>query len=123
MTSWNAFVVGGSRVLCTGGVQSRTENFWPPTSKYKTPYIGIAAIGVLSMIAPLFGKTILVWLINSGSFLATVAFLFVAISFLVLRRTEPDMPRPFAVSHPRLVGYGAVTLSSKPSCRFYAVER
>lgn len=112
MTSWNAFVVGGSRVLYALAESNHVPKIFSrlhPT--YKTPYIGIAAIGLLSMIAPLFGKTILVWLINSGSFATTVAFLFVAISFLVLRRTEPDMPRPFKVSHPRLVGYGAVTLS------------
>ena len=63
------------------------------------------------MVAPLFGRTILVWLVNSGSFAVTVAFVFVAISFLVLRKTEPDMPRPFKVSHPNLVGYGGVFMS------------
>ena len=112
MTSWNAFVVGGSRVLYALAKSNHVPAVFARLHpKYKTPYVGIAAIGVLSMIAPLFGKTILVWLINSGSFATTVAFLFVAISFLVLRRTEPDMPRPFKVSHPRLVGYGAVILS------------
>jgi amino acid transporter len=79
--------------------------------KYKTPYVGIITIGVLSMFAPLFGRTILVWLINSGSFAVTVAFVLVAVSFLALRRNEPDMPRPFKVSHPNVVGYGAVLLS------------
>ncbi len=112
MTSWNAFVVGGSRVLYalakSGHVPSAFARLHPT---YKTPYVGILAIGLLSMIAPFFGRTVLVWLINSGSFATTVAFLFVAISFLVLRRTEPDMPRPFKVSHPRLVGYSAVVLS------------
>ena len=102
MTSWNAFVVGGSRVLYALAKSNHVPAVFARLHpKYKTPYVGIAAIGVLSMIAPLFGKTILVWLINSGSFATTVAFLFVAISFLVLRRTEPDMPRPFKVSHPR----------------------
>ena len=112
LTSWNAFIVGGSRVLYalahSGHVPAVFGKLHPT---YKTPWVGIATIGVLSMIAPLFGKTILVWLINSGSFATTIAFLFVAISFLVLRHREPDMPRPFEVSHPRLVGYGAVTLS------------
>jgi amino acid transporter len=112
LTSWNAFIVGGSRVLYalakSGHVPAVFGKLHPT---YKTPWVGIATIGVLSMIAPLFGKTILVWLINSGSFATTIAFLFVAISFLVLRHREPDMPRPFKVSHPRLVGYGAVTLS------------
>jgi basic amino acid/polyamine antiporter, APA family len=112
LTSWNAFIVGGSRVLYalahSGHVPTVFGKLHPT---YKTPWVGIATIGVLSMIAPLFGKTILIWLINSGSFATTIAFLFVAISFLVLRHREPEMPRPFKVSHPRLVGYGAVTLS------------
>jgi amino acid transporter len=112
LTSWNAFIVGGSRVLYalahSGHVPAVFGKLHPT---YKTPWVGIATIGVLSMIAPLFGKTILVWLINSGSFATTIAFLFVAISFLVLRHREPEMPRPFKVSYPRLVGYGAVTLS------------
>ncbi len=112
MTSWNAFVVGGSRVLYALAKSYHVPKVFARLHpKYKTPYVGIAAIGLLSMVAPLFGKTILVWLINSGSFATTTAFLFVAISFLVLRKKEPNMPRPFRVSHPRLVGYGAVILS------------
>lgn len=112
LTSWNAFIVGASRVLYalaqSGFIPSAFARLHP---KYRTPYVGIIAIGVVSMVAPLFGRTILVWLVNSGSFAVTVAFLFVAISFLVLRKTEPDMERPFRVSHPNLVGYGAVILT------------
>lgn len=112
LTSWNAFIIGASRVLFalaeSGFVPAAFARLHP---KYKTPYVGILTIGVLSMFAPLFGRTILVWLVNSGSFAVTIAFLFVAVSFLVLRQREPDMPRPFRVSHPNLVGYGAVVLS------------
>jgi hypothetical protein len=32
-------------------------------------------------------------------------------AFLALRRNEPDMVRPFRVSHPKLVGYGGVVLA------------
>ena len=91
LTSWNAFIVGASRVLFalaeSGHVPAVFMRLHP---KYKTPYVGILVIGILSMLAPLFGRTILVWLINSGSFAVTIAFIFVAISFLVLRRKEPD---------------------------------
>ena len=112
LTSWNAFIVGASRVIFA----LSESGHLPPVfsrihTKYQTPYVAILAIGLLSCIAPLFGRTILVWLINTGSFAVTVAFLFVAISFLVLRRKEPDMERPFKVSHPNLVGYGAIILS------------
>jgi len=112
LTSWNAFIVGASRVMFalaeSGYLPAAFMRIHP---KYKTPYVGILTIGIISVFAPLFGRTILVWLVNSGSFAVTVAFLFVAVSFLALRRNEPDMPRPFKVSHPNLVGYGAVVLS------------
>lgn len=112
LTSWNAFIIGASRVLFalaeSGFVPAAFARLHP---KYKTPYVGILAIGALSMFAPLFGRTILVWLVNSGSFAVTIAFLLVAVSFLVLRKREPDMPRPFRVSYPNLVGYGAVVMS------------
>jgi basic amino acid/polyamine antiporter, APA family len=112
LTSWNAFIVGASRVMFA----LAESGYIPPVfarlhPRYQTPYVGILTIGILSIFAPLFGRTILVWLVNSGSFAVTIAFLFVAISFLVLRKREPEMPRPFRVSHPRLVGYGAVVLS------------
>ncbi len=112
LTSWNAFILGASRVTFV----LAESGYLPPVftrihPRYKTPYVAIATIGILSMLAPFFGRTILVWLINSSSFAITIAFLFVATSFLVLRRSEPEMPRPFKVSHPNLVGYGAVLLS------------
>ena len=112
MTSWNAFIVGASRVLFalaeSGFVPAVFARIHP---KYKTPYVGILTIGALSIIAPFFGRTILVWLVNSGSFAVTIAFLFVAVSFLVLRKNEPEMPRPFRITHPNLVGFGAIVMS------------
>ncbi len=112
LTSWNAFIVGASRVIFALSESGHLPAIFSKIhTKYQTPYVAILAIGLLSCLAPLFGRTILVWLINTGSFAVTVAFLFVAISFLVLRHKEPDMERPFKVSHPNLVGYGAVVLS------------
>jgi APA family basic amino acid/polyamine antiporter len=112
LTSWNAFIIGASRVLFalaeSGLVPAAFARLHP---RYNTPYVGIIAIGVLSMLSPLFGRTILVWLINTGSFSVLIAFLFVAISFLKLRQTEPDMPRPYKVAHPRLVAGGAILLT------------
>lgn len=111
ITSWNAFMMGGSRVLYalaqSGQVPAVFGRLHP---RFNTPWVGVAAIGGLSMTAPLFGRTILEWLIKSGSFAVLIAFLFVAVSFLVLRKNEPEMPRPFRVKHPRIVGLGAITL-------------
>ena len=112
LTSWNAFIVGASRVIFalseSGRIPKGCSKIHP---KYQTPYVAILALGILSAAATLFGRTILVWLINTGSFAVTVAFLLVAISFLFLRKKEPEMERPFKVTPPNLVGYGAVFLS------------
>jgi amino acid transporter len=112
LTSWNAFVIGASRVLYalarTGFVPAVFARLHP---RYHTPWVGVLAIGALSCLAPLFGRTVLVWMIDAGSFATMVAYLFVPIAFLALRRHEPAMPRPFRVRHPRLVGYSAVVLA------------
>ena len=112
LTSWNAFIVGASRVIFALSESSKIPKVFSKIHpKYQTPYVAILSLGILSAAATLFGRTILVWLINTGSFAVTVAFLLVAISFLVLRKKEPEMERPFRVTHPNLVGYGAVFLS------------
>jgi amino acid transporter len=79
--------------------------------RFNTPWVGVVTIGALCCLAPLFGRTVLVWMINAGSFATVMAYLFVPIAFLALRRKEPDMPRPFRVRHPRLVGVSAVVLA------------
>ena len=68
-------------------------------------------IGVLSCISPLFGRAILVWLVNAGSMAVVIAYVFVPIAFLVLRRRQPEMPRPFRVRWPRTVGVTAIVLA------------
>ncbi len=112
LTSWNAFIIGGSRVLFalseTGALPRAFSRLHP---RYRTPYVGVIVIGLLSCLSPLFGRTILLWLVNASSFAVVIAYLFVPIAFLALRRNEPEMPRPFRVSHPRLVGYGGVILA------------
>ncbi|MFM7120529.1 MAG: APC family permease [Gammaproteobacteria bacterium] len=112
LTSWNAFIVGGSRVLyglALSGQAPAIFGWLHP--RYRTPWAGILLIGVLSMLAPLCGRTVLVWMVNAGSFATMIAYLFVPIAFLALRRSAPDLPRPYRVSRPRLVGRSAIVLA------------
>jgi len=112
VTSWNAFLIGCSRVLFalaeSGMVPAVLGRLHP---RYKTPYIAVITIGIFSCLAPLLGRAVILWMVNAISFAAVVAYLFVAIAFLALRRNEPDMPRPFTIRYPRLVGYGAVIMA------------
>ena len=119
LTSWNAFLIGGSRVvfaLAESGTLPRAFARLHP--RYRTPYLAVLGIGALSCISPLFGRTILVWLINSGSFAVVAAYLFVPIAFLALRRKQPDLPRPYKLRYPRLVGISAIVLASGLLCLY-----
>ena len=111
LTSWNAFIIGGSRVMFA----LSESGFLPPAfsrlhPQYQTPYVGVLVLGLMASISPFFGRTILVWLVDTGSFAVVIAYIFVPIAFLVLRRKEPDLDRPFRVRCPSLVGIIAIVL-------------
>lgn len=112
ITSWNSFYIGGSRAiyaLAKAGMLPKAFAKLHP--RYKTPTNAIFMMGFLSCIAPFFGRPALVWIVNAGGLGIVIAYLFVAISFLVLRVREPDMPRPFHVSFGMPCGVAAVLLS------------
>jgi len=111
LTSWNAFIIGGSRVMFALGESGMLPRaFARIHPRYHTPHVSVLCIGVLSCLSPLFGRTILVWLIDAGSFAVVVAYIFVPLSFLALRRREPDMPRPFRLPAGRFIGALAALL-------------
>ncbi|MDE0660764.1 MAG: amino acid permease [Gammaproteobacteria bacterium] len=119
LTSWNAFIIGGSRVMFalaeSGALPASFGKLHP---RYRTPYVAILVLGLLSCISPFFGRTILVWLINTGSLAVVVAYVFVPIAFLVLRKQQPQLPRPFRVRAPRLVGWTAILLGCALLCLY-----
>ncbi|MGH3520880.1 MAG: APC family permease [Haloechinothrix sp.] len=112
LTSWNGFLIGASRLLyamANSGMLPRWFGKLHP--RYRTPGNAILFIGGLSVIAPLFGRQTLVWLVDAGGLAIIIAYIMVAVTFLVLRHREPDMERPFRVGPARVVGGLAVVLS------------
>ena len=109
ITSWNSFVIGGSRAIFAMAQHDMLPAWLGEVHpKYRTPANAVLAIGALSVAAPLFGRSLLVWIVNSGSFAVVLAYLLVAVSFLQLRRNEPDMPRPYRLRYGLLTGWLAL---------------
>lgn len=112
VTSWNSFLIGGSRAM-----YSMAESYMIPRcfvklhKKNKTPINALLLIGVLSMIAPFFGRKMLVWIVDAGNFGCCLAYCMVSLSFIILRSKNPDMPRPYKVKHYKLIGVMAVLMS------------
>lgn len=112
ITSWNSFMIGGSRAM-----YSMAESYMIPPffaklhPKHKTPINALYLIGGLTMIAPLAGRKMMVWICDAGNFGCCLAYCMVSISFLILRKKQPDMPRPYKVPAYKFVGTMAVLMS------------
>lgn len=112
VTSWLGFYVGGSRAiyaLARAGMLPRSLGELHP--KYKTPHRAIMLIAVLSTLAPLLGRPALVWFVNAGGLGLVIAWLMVAVSFIILRKKEPDMPRPYKLPGGTTIGWFAVVMA------------
>lgn len=112
ITSWNAFIVGGSRAIYALAQSGLLPSFLGTLHpQYRTPRNAILLIGALSAIGPFFGRPVLEWLVNAGGLGIVVAYAMVALSFLVLRRKEPNLDRPYKVPFGYIVGSTALILS------------
>ncbi len=98
MTSWNGFIVGSTRIIFAMGRAKMLPPFFGRLHrKYKTPSAAILLVGGMCIATPLLGQNALVWFVNTSAFGSVLSYLLVAVSFLVLRKKEPDLERPFMV--------------------------
>jgi alcohol dehydrogenase class IV/amino acid transporter len=112
VTSWNSFLIGGSRAMYSMAESYMIPRFFVKLhKKHKTPVNALYMIGALSLIAPFFGRKMLVWIVDAGNFGCCLAYCMVSLSFLILRKKAPDMKRPYKVKHYKFVGVMAVLMS------------
>ena len=112
VTSWNSFLIGGSRAIFSMAESKMIPGrFSVLHKKYKTPVNALLLVGILSLVAPLFGRAMLVWISDAASFACCLAYCMVSISFLILRKKEPNLHRPYKVKHYKFVGITASILS------------
>lgn len=121
VTSWNSFLMGGSRVLFSMAesnmVPKRFSDLHP---KYKTPITALLLVGLLSIISLFCGRVMLVWISDVASFACCFAYCIVAFSFLKLRKLEPELSRPFRIRKAKFVGTMAILMSGL-MCILYVI--
>ena len=111
ITSWNSFLMGGSRALYSMGESLMIPKMFGKLGKHKTPEAAIILCGIACVVAPFFGRGMLVWLVDAASFGCVIAYMFVSISFCILRKKKPEMARPYKVKAGRFVGVMAVLMA------------
>ena len=105
-----AFQLGGTRVFFA----MARDGLLPPAfsrvhPRFRTPYVGTIITGIVVALAPSFlTESQALELTNIGTLFA---FVLVSIGVIVLRRRDPDRPRPF-----RVPGYPVTPLLSAGCC-------
>ena len=113
LTSWNAFLIGGSRALFAMARSGQLPSFLNAIHpKFGTPWVAILLISGLSALAPLFGRSALVWVVNAGGFGIVIAYVFVAAAFIKLRLQEPALERPYRAPGGIYAGWAALVLGA-----------
>ena len=112
VTSWNSFLIGGSRAIyAMGNAKMIPKSFGKLSKKSKMPFLALLLIGALSIISPFFGKTMLVWIVDAGNFACCLAYCIVSMSFVKIRKKSPELYRPYKVKNYIVVGIIAIIMS------------
>ncbi|MDN5702236.1 MAG: APC family permease, partial [Micrococcales bacterium] len=121
ITSWIAFLMGASRLLwamANSGTPPRWFGKMHP--RHRTPVNALLFIGVLSAIAPFFGAPMLNWAVDASSPLIVLTYGLVAVTFVILRRTQPQMDRPLRIGGK---GRGGVVIGGVAAVLCAALQR
>ena len=123
ITSWNSFLLGGSRALYSmAKAYMLPRRFSVLHKKYNTPVNALLLIGILSVISPFFGRRMLVWIVDAGNFACCLSYCIVSLSFVVLRKKEPELKRPYKVKNYKIVGMLAVLMSGTMAIMYIIPE-
>ena len=108
LTSWNGFIVGASRVIFSMARAHMLPGIFAKVNSKGVPVAAILLVVIVTILSPLLGKSALVWFVDAAAFGTVVAYFMVSLSFLILRKKEPDLARPFKVNAGIVVGILAV---------------
>ena len=112
LTSWNGFIIGATRVLYSmGRCGMLPKLFGTLHEKFRTPFFATIFVGIITIFTPLLGRNSLGWFVDASAFGTVIAYFMVALSFVVLRRREPETERPFKVKYGIAVGILAMIVA------------
>lgn len=114
LTTWNAAYVAASRlILGLSRAKFIPGNFHELHPKYGTPSKAIWTLFLVSTLWALVGtsQVIYVGIVNVSSFFLIIAWATVMISFMQLRKKQPDLERPYKVPAYKFTGMVAILFS------------
>lgn len=112
ITSWNSFLIGGSRAITSMSMSRMLPSHFSNVKKSsKSPVFSILLIGVLSIAAPFFGRNMLVWIVDAANFACCLAYCLISIGYLIFISRNKDRKYQFKNKHPVFIGIVSAVLS------------
>ncbi|UCC41565.1 MAG: APC family permease, partial [Candidatus Aminicenantes bacterium] len=109
ITSFNGFFIAATRVLfATGRGGLLPEWLGDINEKYRTPKNAILFVGMLTLIGPFIGRSSLLPIVNVASLAFISGWFITCLSTIMLRKTAPDMKRPYKAKNKISLYLGAV---------------
>jgi len=98
LTSWNGFFIGATRLIfAMGRARAIPEVFGKVGKRYKTPWAAILLVGSICTLSPFLGMNALQWFVDTSSMCALFAYILVVVSFIILKKKEPNLARPLNI--------------------------
>jgi len=109
ITTFNAFFIAASRIIFAlgrGGLLP--ERLGEVDEKRQTPKQAILFVGLITLIGPFIGKSGLLPMVNVGSLAFISGWFVTCLSAVRLRKTAPEMNRPYRVKHKSALYLGTI---------------
>lgn len=107
ITSLNGCIIAGSRVLFAMSRGGLLPKWLGEThERYLTPKNAIFFIGIITVLGPFVGRSILSPVVNVGSLAFMAAGVVTCYAVIALRRKAPDMKRPYEIRHKSTIYLG-----------------
>ncbi|MDI3541056.1 MAG: basic amino acid/polyamine antiporter, family [Thermosediminibacterales bacterium] len=111
LTTWNGCFIAGTRVIfALGRGRLIPKIFGEVHEKYKTPHNAVLFGGLITLIGPFVGKAGLIPAVDVGALAFIVAWLSVSLSVIKLRKTAPELNRPYKMPGGTTMGIIAVVV-------------
>ncbi|MBP1913352.1 amino acid transporter [Lederbergia galactosidilyticus] len=84
-TGLNGFILSSSRLLfAMSRAKILPESFSKLHPKYKTPYVGIIFTSAIALLAPWFGREVLLWIVDMSSIGVSIAYFYTCFTAFLL---------------------------------------
>jgi len=108
ITSFNGFFIASTRVVFASGRGGLLPKwFGDVDEKHQTPKNAILFVGLLTLIGPFIGRSSLLPIVNVASFAFISGWFITCLSCIKLRKSAPDLKRPYKVKFKIIMYLGA----------------